>query len=488
MNLRSRRCSGLWGLCAVIAGCGASSSTSPSGSGGATGSGGGAGSQTAEGGTGGRSTAGTAGTGGGLTGFGGNAGSSSTGTGGTGTIGTGGTGTTGIGGSAGTAGVSGGAGHVGTGGTGGPGSGGSAATGGAGGSSSSGGSGGSVSTGGSLTIMASWPSGAIMTGVRDVTTPALPTQILRVHNGGTTPLTITALTVGGTDKAAFQITSSPQLPASLAAGASLAVTVQASTATGSLPPAPVQNSGAALAIATLTATAGAVTAQANLYDLVLTSTTHEPTLGEILTTLGYNKLNVGVAQNDANPISPSDASKLPKGIEAGTDEVAGQLFTKAGPGNVTMVEVARFSPKGPMPFGWYPMGSPTTHNMAGIMATIPSDTQNNQTGQDSEGARMVLSPVTGSQSFDPGAMTFGLYVYSDQLSQKYDTGGTASNGDYDYSEDAPNSPPGTHRTKVYPLKDATGALVANTYLVAVEEAGNGDYQDYVFVLGNVKAQ
>jgi hypothetical protein len=156
-----------------------------------------------------------------------------------------------------------------------------------------------------------------------------------------------------------------------------------------------------------------------------------------------------------------------------------------------MVEVARFSPMGPMPFGWYPMGSPTTHNPAGTMATIPSDGPDGKgqtLGQNSHGARMVLSPVTGSQSFDPGAMTFGLYVYSDQLSQKYDTGGTASNGDYDYSEDAPNSPPGTHRTKVYPLKDATGALVANTYLVAVEEAGNGDYQDYVFVLGNVKAQ
>ena len=340
--------------------------------------------------------------------------------------------------------------------------------------------------------MASWPNGAIMTGVRDVTTPALPTQILEVHNDGTTPLTITALTVGGTDKAAFQITSAPQLPASLAGGASLAVTVQAATATGSIPPAPVQNSGAALAIGTLTATAGAVTAQANLYDLVLTLPTHEPTLGEILTTLGYNKLNVGVAQNDCNPISPSDATKLPKGIEAGTDEVAGQLFTKAGAGNVTMVEVARFSPMGPMPFGWY-VGSPspTTRNPAGTMATIPSDGPNGlgQTlGQNSHGARMVLSPVTGSQSFDPGAMTFGLYVYSDQATQMYDTGGLKTNGDYDYSEDAPNSPPDTHRMKVYPLKDPTGAVVANTYLVAVEEAGNGDYQDYVFVLGNVKAQ
>mgnify|MGYP001798242744 CR=1 FL=1 len=47
-------------------------------------------------------------------------------------------------------------------------------------------------------------------------------------------------------------------------------------------------------------------------------------------------------------------------------------------------------------------------------------------------------------------------------------------------------PASTHRTKVYPLKDASGAPVANSYLVCVEEAGNGDYQDYVFILGNVK--
>ncbi len=393
-------------------------------------------------------------------------------------ISTGGTGNIGSGGTTGAAGGAPGSGGL-TGGTGTGGSGAGGAAGGAtgsGGSAPTGGSGGSTTTSSSLSIVASWPNGAIFTGVRDQATPLL-TQAVKVHNGGTASVAISALTLGGAGKAAFQINGAPQLPMNLAAGADLPVTVQALTTTAAVGPAPAQNSGAAASIATLTATAGSVTAQTNLYSLVLTVPTHEPTLGEILIELGY-KLNVGVAQNDANPISPSDATKLPKGIEAGTDEIAAPLFVKAGTGNVTMLAVARFSPEGPMPFGWYPKGSPTTHNMAGTMATTTDM-------QTSNGARMVLSPVTGTQAFDPGTTVFGTWVYSDQMSMKYSIG-TATNGDYDYSEDAPNTPAGTHRTKVYPLKDVTGTLVANSFLIAVEEAGNGDYQDYVFVLGNAK--
>ena len=47
-------------------------------------------------------------------------------------------------------------------------------------------------------------------------------------------------------------------------------------------------------------------------------------------------------------------------------------------------------------------------------------------------------------------------------------------------------PASNHRTKVYALNDASWASVANSYLLGVEEAGNCDYQDYVFILGNVK--
>jgi hypothetical protein len=53
------------------------------------------------------------------------------------------------------------------------------------------------------------------------------------------------------------------------------------------------------------------------------------------------------------------------------------------------------------------------------------------------------------------------------------------------TDNAANTPAVVHRIKSYPLKDATGTVVPQTYMVAVEEAANGDYQDYVFVLGNV---
>ena len=44
---------------------------------------------------------------------------------------------------------------------------------------------------------------------------------------------------------------------------------------------------------------------------------------------------------------------------------------------------------------------------------------------------------------------------------------------------------GAHRVKVWTLRDASGAVRPNEYLVGGEEAANGDYQDYVFVVTNV---
>ena len=348
--------------------------------------------------------------------------------------------------------------------------------GGAGSGGEPGAAGGSAGTSSSLRIVTAWPNGVILTGVRDFISPVL-SQAVQVHNSGTAPVSVTALTIGGSRPAAFQVAATTPLPLVLAGGADVTVTIEALTTMAVLPPAPPQNSGATLVTSTLTVSAGVLSAQANLFGLVLTTETHEPTLGQILTTLGY-KLNVGAAQDNANPISPSDASKLP-GIESNSDEVAAPLFVKAASGNVTLLPVARFSPKGPMPFGWYPKGSPSTRNAVGTMASIPD-------AQTSNKARMVLSPITGGQSFDPAAAAFGIWVYTDQLSQRFDTGGTATNGDYAYSEDAPNSPPNTHRSKVYPLKDGAGIALSNQYLIAIEEAGNGDYQDYVFVLGNAK--
>jgi len=341
----------------------------------------------------------------------------------------------------------------------------------------------------------------VVTGVRGTTTPAA-TSAISLHNGGQVAVQITGLSLSGQAQltlgpsgmpvaatgqavagaALFQIVNPPSLPATLVPGADLSLTVQLSTTGSNLPAAPTNKDlGSTLLTAGLSATSSAGSAQATVYGLVLIQDNYEPTLGQILIALGY-KLDVGQAQNNWNPNTSMMAADLP-GIEAGTDEVAAPHFIKAGSGMVTLTLAARFSPVGVLPYGWYPASSSAMLNTVGTMSMTTD-------AQTSDKARMVYPPLqTGSATaFDPGAAAFGIWVYSDQKTEKYNEGGNVVNGDYDYSQDALNVPAGgIHRFKAYPLKNASGTVIAQQYLLAVEEAGNGDYQDYVFVLGNVNA-
>lgn len=319
-----------------------------------------------------------------------------------------------------------------------------------------------------------------VTGVRGTTTPSA-TAAIKLHNFGSTPVQVKGLMLSGPNQALFQVTSPTTFPMTLAVGADLAVTVAMATTGATLPAAPAdKNTGCVFLTGTLTATLDSSTVSASVYGLVLTLVNYEATLGQILTALGY-KVNVGKAQNNWNPNTSMNATSLP-GVEAGTDEVAASRFVKAATGNVSMTLVARFSPMGALPYGWYTTtsGCPAGCTTVGTMAML-SDAQT------SDKARMVNPPPgAGSMtSFDPGSSPFGLWVYSDQKTQKFEKGGNVANGDWDYSQDALNTPANAHRIKTYPLKDAAGTLVPKTYLVAIEEAGNGDYQDYVFVLSNV---
>ena len=55
-----------------------------------------------------------------------------------------------------------------------------------------------------------------------------------------------------------------------------------------------------------------------------------------------------------------------------------------------------------------------------------------------------------------------------------------------YSENALNTwDGGNQKHVVFPLKDITGAVVPNAYLVGIEEATNNDFQDYVYIIRNV---
>jgi hypothetical protein len=335
----------------------------------------------------------------------------------------------------------------------------------------------------------------VVTGVRNVATPTAQT-IINLHNGGQTAEQVTSFSLSGANASLFSVSTA--VPATITPGSDLQVTVEMTTTGTSLPamppgPAPY-NSGSNLLTATLTAALGSGAAQASVYGLLLVQNNYEPTLGQILITLGYD-LNVGQAQNDWNPNTSMNAADLP-GVEANTDEVAAPLFVKAtGSANVTMKVVARFSPEGILPYGWYPSSAMApASNETKIADAVTVGTMSMVTdAQTSNKARMVYPPpVAGSAtSFDPGTAPFGIWVYSDQFSETWSEGGKPANGNYDYgqnalnTDNAANTPAVVDRIKAYPLKDATGTLIPQSYLIAVEEAGNGDYQDYVFVLGNV---
>ena len=88
-------------------------------------------------------------------------------------------------------------------------------------------------------------------------------------------------------------------------------------------------------------------------------------------------------------------------------------------------------------------------------------------------SRMLEPPLaSGSISFEPSVAKFGIWM--------------APAGVGLLTSDDANGFDGQHRVRSWTLRDAAGAAIPGSYLVGGEEAANGDYQDYVFVLTNVK--
>lgn len=249
--------------------------------------------------------------------------------------------------------------------------------------------------------------------------------------------------------------------ATVAAGGTLTVTLSLETDNAALPPAPAQDDGATVFEAELVATVGSVSANVRLYALVLTYVELEPTFGQLMDAFPY-EVDLGDAlENDANP----DPATLP-GVEPGTDEVAAPTFQLANASEpARMIPLARFSPPGEVPYGWYTPGNPGQSTVVGVLADQTDPHTNNK-------SRMLNPPLSqGMLEFDPGASAFSIFMEPD---------GQATI----HSEDGQNSD-GQHRLKVFAVHDSEGTLLPDTYLLGGEEASNGDYQDYVFLLTNV---
>lgn len=332
-------------------------------------------------------------------------------------------------------------------------------------SDASGGTGGS--TGGSL----AWTQGdGLWTGVRYYTgsTPSNRTSgpaqgpvrefVLTNTSASATKVDVS---LTGADAERFQLSAPVSLPTTLEPNGSLTVELELVTDNAALPPAPAQDDGATVMRAELTAISPDDMATLDMYALVLTYVELEPTFGQLMDAFPY-EVNLGAAlENDANP----NPTTLP-GVESGTDEVAAPSFVKAVQDQpVTMIPLARFSPPGQVPYGWYPPGNPGQSQQVAMLGEQNDPHTNNQ-------SRMLEPPLAeGTGEFDPGSAPFGIFMEPD---------GQA----IIYSEDSQNSDK-QHRLKVFVVHDKSGTLIENTYLLGGEEASNGDYQDYVFLLSNV---
>ena len=183
---------------------------------------------------------------------------------------------------------------------------------------------------------------------------------------------------------------------------------------------------------------------------------NEASLSDIIHALGY----------DVDPGWTSLANHCRPELEG--DELPASLFQKAGNGKVEIIPVARYSPDFNLPFGYYFIkgSKPDTHQVA-ILA---------KAGAFPEHQTLFPALETGSSFFDPGKNSFGFYATSPTHSA--------------YSEDVWNMlffpANAVHATRIYPIKTRSGKPLINTYLLCFEEAKNGDYNDYVFLVKNIK--
>jgi hypothetical protein len=173
----------------------------------------------------------------------------------------------------------------------------------------------------------------------------------------------------------------------------------------------------------------------------------EPPLQQILEALGYD-VDVG---------SPS--LSLP--AEVAGDEVKAPLFQRAKPGSVGFYLIARYTKDEETSFGHYAIeaGKPVGKGL----------------GSAAKGHNQTLNPELEGESqtsFDPGDIAFGLFLKTGKRTF--------------YSDDGLNAGPHKHVAKAFPLRSRGRTAVQDAYVVAFDEDGDGDYQDHVFMLWNVK--
>ncbi len=263
-------------------------------------------------------------------------------------------------------------------------------------------------------------------------------KTITLKNIGDAPLDLAALALTGPDAEAFTV-SLPGLPTRIKPGGVLEAAV-------TFVPGSAGSKSAEVQIVSGNVQAPGI----GLYGLGSEGEQgeNEPTLQQIVDTLGY-KVDVG---NSELGLGSGDA---PIG-----DEVLAPLFVKAGSGQVKLEVVARYDPEKQLPYGFFVLdAAQPVKQQVGLIAA--SETQ-----------KLLPVRASGGAYFDPGDVPFGIYGYA--------------GGRVQYSLDRLNTGSIAHALRVYPMVDRDGVRVPNAFLIGLEEAKNGDYQDALFTIRNVR--
>jgi hypothetical protein len=140
-------------------------------------------------------------------------------------------------------------------------------------------------------------------------------------------------------------------------------------------------------------------------------------------------------------------------------------FVRATDGPVKVTPVARFSPPGQEYFGIVKQGS-TELNQLGALAE----------SKEIPDAHQCLMPPwrePDNLEFNPGAEPFAFYFKAHQYTSFTDP-------------ELPTEAKIDHTARVYPVTNFQGRAMKDAWLLGFEEAANGDYQDAVFLIENVK--
>jgi glucose/arabinose dehydrogenase len=272
---------------------------------------------------------------------------------------------------------------------------------------------------------------------------------LRLKNTGTGSLTISALTISGP----WQLVSPPALPATIAAGGSLDVTIRFVAESGRV-------SSGTLTIQSNDSSASNKVVQLSGYWQSLSESGQEPTLAEVVQVMG----------SQTAITSPGQGLNQQGFVRATGDEVLSPYWVRADTTqSISVRQLASFhSCPNTATLQWFPKGNVATS----LLTSAGKDCQSLLPRRSDLGG-----PATGS--FSPSG-AFGFWVDSAESSDP-----TLNNSTPDVNNGCPG--PCGHHMRFWAVKDRNGTVIPNTWLMSMDYAGiNYDYNDNVYLISNMK--